>query len=147
MATISRQIIGSRDDEGTRRGSDERGLCSSKGQTKAFRFKLVFLGIALSGLLMHFFALYLTRIITVAGIGQEGNPLFYLMGGSYFVVFGFAVLIGYYSIDWLLRIPVKYKILGASWLTALTAFDFMHDLMFLVNFSSMPLLHLLTHVP
>lgn len=92
---------------------------------------------------MHFFAIYLTRIITFAGIGQEGNPLYYMMGADYFVAFGFVLLVGYYSVEWLLKIPASYKIIGASWLTALTAVDFFHDLLYLLGYNVWPFLRLI----
>jgi hypothetical protein len=105
--------------------------------------KVAFVVLVVLGLSLHFFAIYLTKIITISGIGQEGNPLFYLMGSSNFVVFGFAVLIGYYAIDWLLRVPTWFKLMGASWLTGLTAFDFIHDLLYLLGYNSVPLTTLL----
>jgi hypothetical protein len=90
---------------------------------------------------LDFFAVYLTRIITFAGVRQEGNPLYHIMRANYFLIFGFAVLIGYYSLEWLLKIPITYKVLGASWLTALTAMDFLHDFMYLMGYNVWPFFH------
>jgi hypothetical protein len=111
------------------------------GEKPGLALKIAFLIVAVAGILLHSFAMYLTSIITFAGTGKEGNPLFYLMGSGYFVIFGFAVLIGYYGIEWLLRIPIGYKILGASWLTALTALDFFHDWFYLMGYTTWPLIH------
>ena len=94
---------------------------------------------------MHFFALYLTRVITLAGTGQEGNPLFYLVGQDYFIFFGFSVLIGYYAVQWLLKIPLGYKIVGISWMTAITAVDFSHDLLYLMGYKVWFFIHLASH--
>jgi hypothetical protein len=104
-------------------------------QKTSLRVKSVFLALAISGLVLHYLAIYLTKAIIVSGTGQEGNPLFYIMGSSNFVLFGFMVLGGYYAVDWILNVPNWYKIVGASWLTGLTAFDFAHDLLFFLGYS------------
>lgn len=132
-----------KEEESTRGHHPKRSWVSraftSKGHSAGSAAKIAFIALVVLGLSLHFFAIYLTKIITISGIGQEGNPLFYIMGSSNFVVFGFAVLIGYYAIDWLLRVPMWYKLMGASWLTGLTAFDFMHDLLYLLGYTSGPL--------
>jgi hypothetical protein len=94
---------------------------NSSGLTKKSRtYKISFFAIEISGVLLHFFAIYLTRMITFSGIGKEINPLYYSIGANYFRVFGFSVLIGYCGIQWLLlKIPNTYKIFGGSWLTTL----------------------------
>ena len=101
--------------------------------------KVLFFGMTLAGLLLHFFAVYLTRVIMVSGTGAEGNPLFYLMGSSNFVLFGFAVIGGYYFVDWVLNVPMWYKLLGATWLTGVTGFDFAHDLMYFLGYGAWPI--------
>jgi hypothetical protein len=130
--------------EKERYGNKQQLLARQLGRTsneKPRLYKIIFFVIASAGILLHYFAVYLTRIITFAGIGQEGNPLYYIMGANYFLLFGFAILIAYYSIEWLLKIPNTYKILGASWLTALTAMDFLHDLLFLMGYNVWPFAH------
>ena len=96
----------------------------------------IFLALSAFGLILHFTAILLTDEITVFGIGAEGNPLYYAFGQGGFISFGFLVLAGYYSILWISNIPVKYKIMGASLLTGITFFDFLHDLLFLAGMHS-----------
>ena len=148
MSSFSgRDLLQGREETSTKLGSQDQFMSQKfkkHGKKASSRLKIAFLTLSISVILMHFFAMYLTRIIMFAGIGQEGNPLYYMMGTDYFVAFGFVLLVGYYSVEWLLRIPSSYKIIGASWLTALTAIDFFHDLLYLLGYNVWPFLHLLS---
>ncbi|MHB1908530.1 MAG: hypothetical protein ACYCQJ_06620 [Nitrososphaerales archaeon] len=97
---------------------------------------VIFLTLSAFGLILHFAAILLTEEITVFGIGAEGNPLYHVFGQEGFISFGFLVLVGYYCLLWISSISIKYKIMGASFLTGITFFDFLHDLLFLAGMHS-----------
>ena len=92
-----------------------------------------FLLVSSVGVVFHFLALDLSEAIFSSGLGREGNPLYYLMGSSNFVVFGFLVIIGYYVLVWISHISLGMKIVAASWLTLVNGIDFSHDLLFLLG--------------
>ena len=97
---------------------------------KSLFYPRLYVALAVAGLLAHSGAAALTLLILKINIGMESNPLFYLMGGQAFLVFGVAGMLLYYFLLWKTNVPMGAKCVCASVLTATAAFDFSHDLSF-----------------
>ena len=91
------------------------------------KHSIVFFAIVSIAILFHLGAISLTNYGISSGYAAESNSLFYSLGSYSFLIFGFAIMCGYFAAIWLIRMPKILRVVFALSLAMVPVFDFAHD--------------------